>query len=95
MMIDQQSIQMAPVEAEGIQVPAAASDALGTPDAAQSSSSQTPPVPEVSSPAAAGAAAVKPRVFKMSDEFLMFKFKVGWHRLAVCRPPARSSGSTS
>jgi hypothetical protein len=81
MVIDQEPTQLAPVEAEGMQVPAAAADSLGMPDAAQSSSSQTPPLPEVSSPAAGGAAA-KPRVFKMSDEFLMFKFKVGWHTAA-------------
>jgi hypothetical protein len=81
MMIDQQPTQLAPVEAEGMPLPAPASDAPGMPDAAQSSSSQTPPLPEVSSPAAGGAA-VKPRVFKMSDEFLMFKFKVGRHTAA-------------
>ena len=37
-----------------------------------------------SSSTTTGASAVKPRVFKMSDEFLMFKFKVGlkaWEEL--------------
>jgi hypothetical protein len=79
MMIDQLSTQLVPVETDGSQAAAPASDAPGMPDAGQSSSSQTPPLPEVNSPAAAGSAAVKPRVFKMSDEFLMFKFKVRLH----------------
>lgn len=76
MMIDQLSTQVTSVEADGGQAAAPASVSLALPDAGQSSSSQTPPLPEVNSPAAAGSAAAKPRVFKMSDEFLMFKFKV-------------------
>ncbi|WIA29068.1 hypothetical protein OEZ86_011579 [Tetradesmus obliquus] len=76
MMIDQLSTQVTSVEADGGQAAAPASVSLALPDAGQSSSSQTPPLPEVNSPAAAGSAAAKPRVFKMSDEFLMFKFKI-------------------
>lgn len=76
MMMDRQSTQVAPVESNGSQAAVAASDASSMQPAGQSSSSQMTPQPDVTSPAVAGPAAAKSRVFKMSDEFLMFKFKV-------------------
>ncbi|KAF6266756.1 hypothetical protein COO60DRAFT_1697238 [Scenedesmus sp. NREL 46B-D3] len=76
MMMDQQSTQVTPVESNGSQAAVAASDASSMQPAGQSSSSQMTPQPDVTSPAVAGPAAAKSRVFKMSDEFLMFKFKI-------------------
>lgn len=66
-MTDQQSNDQ-PAESDGVSNAVAAADSTG-PEDSTGASSQTAALL-----AATGAA--KPRVFKMSDEFLMFKFKV-------------------